>query len=63
MKNKRIKLAMLQAGINQVQLAKLLNVSEPELSNILKYELAVREQNNITATIREYAALKEGGKE
>lgn len=63
MKNKRIKLAMLQAGINQVQLAKLLNVSEPELSNILKYELAVKEQNNITATIREYAALKEGGKE
>lgn len=62
MKNKRIKLAMLQAGINQVQLAKLLNVSEPELSNILKYELAVKEQNNITATIREYAALKEGGK-
>lgn len=63
MKNKRIKLAMLQAGINQVQLAKLLNVSEPELSNILKYELAVKEQNNITAAIREYAALKEGGKE
>lgn len=63
MKNKRIKLAMLQAGINQVQLARLLNVSEPELSNILKYELAVKEQNNITAAIREYAALKEGGKE
>lgn len=63
MKNKRIKLAMLQAGINQAQLAKLLNVSEPELSNILKYELAVKEQNNITATIREYAAMKEGGKE
>lgn len=63
MKNKRIKLAMLQAGINQAQLAKLLNVSEPELSNILKYELAVKEQNNITAAIREYAALKEGGKE
>lgn len=63
MKNKRIRNAMLQAGINQVQLAKLLNVSEPELSNILKYELAVKEQNNITAAIREYAALKEGGKE
>lgn len=63
MKNKRIKLAMLQAGINQAQLARLLNVSEPELSNILKYELAVKEQNNITAAIREYAAMKEGGKE
>ena len=63
MKNKRIKLAMLQAGINQVQLARLLNVSEPELSNILKYELAVKEQNNITAAIREYAAMKEGRKE
>lgn len=63
MKNKRIKLAMLQAGINQAQLAKLLNVSEPELSNILKYELAVKEQNNITAAIREYAAMKEGEKE
>lgn len=58
--NKRIKIAMLQAGITQTQLAELLNVSQPELSVMLKYELAVKVQNDIVARIREADALKKG---
>ena len=58
MKNKRIRTAMVQAGINQAQLADLLNVSQTELSMVMKYELAVREQNDIVARIREHDALR-----
>ena len=58
--NKRIKIAMLRAGITQTQLAELLNVSQPELSVMLKYELAVKVQNDIVARIREADALKKG---
>ena len=61
MKNKRIKVAMLQAGITQAQLADLLNVMQSEISVMLKYELAVKEQNNIVATIREWDALRKRG--
>lgn len=61
MKNKRIKVAMLQAGITQAQLAELLNVMQSEISVMLKYELAVKEQNNIVATIREWDALRKRG--
>ena len=61
MKNKRIKVAMVQAGITQSQLADLLNVKQSEISVMLKYELAVKEQNNIVATIREWDALRKRG--
>ena len=61
MKNKRIRVAMTQAGINQTQLADLLNVPYGEMSIMMKYELAVREQNDIVARIRENDALKKGG--
>ena len=63
MKNKRIKVAMLQAGITQAQLAELLNVMQSEISVMLKYELAAKEQNNIVATIREWDALRQRGEE
>ena len=52
---------MTQAGINQTQLADLLNVPYGEMSIMMKYELAVREQNDIVARIRENDALKKGG--
>lgn len=60
MKNKRIRRAMMDAGINQTQLAEILRVPMPEMSVMLKYELAVREQNEITARIREWDALRKG---
>ena len=58
MKNKRIRNAMLQAGINQTQLADILNVPYGEMSIMLKYELAVREQNEIMKRIREHDAQR-----
>ena len=62
MKNKRIRGAMVQAGINQQQLAEILSKPESEVSVILnKYELAVKEQNDIVARIREWDALRKRG--
>lgn len=60
MKNKKIRKAMLDAGITQRDLSQILNKSETELSIAMKYELAVREQNAIVARIREYDALRKG---
>lgn len=62
MKNKRIKVAMVQAGMSQADLADLLNIPQSEMSIMLKYELAVREQNEIVARIREYDALRKGAR-
>lgn len=62
MKNKRIKVAMTQVGINQSELADILQVPNSEVTVMLnKYELAVKEQNNITAKIREWDALRKRG--
>ena len=61
MKNKRIRTAMIQAGINQTQLSEILGKSETEISFAMKYELAVREQNEIVAKIREWDALRKRG--
>ena len=61
MKNKRIKVALAQAGLSQAQLADILDVTATEMSIMLKYELAVREQNDIVARIREFDALRKRG--
>lgn len=61
MKNKRIRKAMADAGITQFQLAELFGVKPPEMSIMMKYELAVREQNDIVSKIREYDALRKRG--
>ena len=61
MKNKRIRVAMAQAGITQADLATILSVPTGEMSIMLKYELAVREQNDIVARIREHDALRKRG--
>lgn len=58
MKNKRIRKAMADAGITQSELAEIINVSIPEMSYMLKYELAVREQNEIVKRIREWDAMQ-----
>ena len=51
---------MLQAGMNQTQLADMLSVPYGEMSIMLKYELAVREQNEIVKRVREYDAQRRG---
>lgn len=61
MKNKRIRTAMVHSGINQTQLAELLGVTAAEMSVMMKYELAVKEQNEIVAKIRERDALRQRG--
>ncbi len=61
MKNKRIRKAMFDANINQNELSEILQINKQELSSILKYELAVKEQNNIVAKIREWDALRKRG--
>lgn len=63
MKNKRIKMAMFQANIDQKALAEILCVTSPEMSIMLKYELAVKEQNEIVKRIREWDALRKQKKE
>lgn len=53
---------MVQAGINQQELADILQVPNSEVTVMLnKYELAVKEQNEIVAKIREYDALRKRG--
>lgn len=60
MTNKRIKIAMVNAGISQKKLSEILNMSETELSYIMKHELAVKTQNEIVKKIREWDALQKG---
>ena len=55
-KNTRIRTEMAKAGINQGDLAKILGVSDPQVSVILKYELSKAEQNRIIECIRESTA-------
>ena len=58
MRNKRIKKAMLDAGMNQKQLAELLQIPMSEMSVMLNnWELAVKEQNEIVKRIREHTAI------
>lgn len=60
MRNKRIRVALTQAALSQSELARLLHVSDTEMSIMLKHELAVREQNEIVKRIREHDAQKKG---
>ena len=55
-KNTRIRTEMAKAGINQAGLAKILGMSDPQVSVILKYELSKAEQNKIIERIRESTA-------
>ena len=53
---------MAQAGLtSQTDLAKVLSKPQAELSIMMKYELAVREQNEIVKRIREWSALNTKG--
>ena len=53
-------MALTQAGMSQRDLAKLLYVSDTEMSIMMKHELAVREQNEIVKRIREHDAQRRG---
>lgn len=51
---------MTDAGINMTGLAEILSIPNSECSVMLKYELAVKEQNELVARIREWDALRKG---
>ena len=51
--NVRIRKAMIDANISQVQLAEMLGVAQSEISHFMKWELAQREQDYIISKIRE----------
>lgn len=59
MKNRKVRTAMLNAGINQGDLAKILGISGAEISYMLKYELSVAEQYNIIEKIKEWMAERD----
>lgn len=51
-KNIRIRKEMINAGINQADLALLLGVSDADVSRLFKFELAKFEQDEIVRKIR-----------
>ena len=53
MANARIRKAMIDANISQGELAQILEMSEPALSIMLKYELSNTVQRDIIARIKE----------
>lgn len=58
MKNKRIRTAMIRAGINQTQLAEILDISLPKMSVILQYELSTKEQDQIVSVIKDWESRR-----
>lgn len=56
-KNVRIRRELATYGMTQGDLAKVLNLSQPFVSMLLKYELAKNEQDEIIRKIREYSAM------
>ena len=55
-KNVRIRTEMDKAGINQIELANILGISDSEVSVILKYGLNKAETDGIIAKIRQSAS-------
>jgi len=53
MNNKKIRIAMMESGIRQWELAKLLGISESTLTRKLREELPDEEQDKIVEIINE----------
>lgn len=58
MKNKRVKMALFEAGLSQSALAKALGLQIPTLCNALRFELSEEEQDKMLETIAEMKAKK-----
>jgi len=52
---------MTDAGINQTELADILDINITKLSYAMQFELSVHEQNEIVKKIREWDALRKRG--
>lgn len=55
-KNVRVRRVMAEAGVNQTELAKILQISNAEMCVVLKRELAKAEQDEIIKAIKEARA-------
>lgn len=53
MNNKKIRIAMMEEGIRQWEVAKLLHVSESTLCRMLREELSEKKQDEIVAIIKD----------
>ena len=51
-KNMRVRKAMFLAGMSQEELGKLLGLSGPDISKLMKFELAKAEQDDIIRKIK-----------
>jgi len=58
-KNKLIRIVMIENDLTQSSLAKLLGVSEAQVSIMLKYDLSEKEQNRIVWIISHQEKYKE----
>lgn len=59
-KNLRIRKALMDADMTQRELGELMGMRDPDISRILKYELAKSEQDAIIKIIKEADAPQEG---
>lgn len=57
MRNKRIKLALLEANMKQWQLADIIGISESMLCRKLRRELPDDEQNKIIALVQQHSKV------
>lgn len=55
-KNVRVRRTMAEAGVNQSELARILQISNAEMCVVLKYELAKAEQDKMIEAIKEARA-------
>ena len=62
MKNLKVRVAMMEAGVSQKELARMLGTTQPVLCTILRsFELANSEKASIIAKIKEHAQIAERG--
>ena len=59
-KNLRIRKALMDADMTQRELGELMGMRDPDISRILKYELAKSEQDAIIKIIKSADASQEG---
>lgn len=60
MKNQRIRIALIEAGLHMYDLADILQVSEASVTRMMRKELPEDEQDRITELIRQEGARRNG---
>ena len=63
MTNERVKMELFRSGVKQWQLSKKLEVSESQVTRMLRNEMDDEKQEELVALIHEIEAEKSGGAE